>query len=199
MFGARSRSPAAPKLVAVEPEPGVRAADAARVTQMLRAHYDDVWRVLRRLGVSDGAIEDGAQQVFIVASQKLDRIEEGKERAFLLGTAVRIAANHRRTAVVRYERATEDVDVGPSGGPAVDELVDEKRLRAILDDVLASLPEDLRTVFVLFELEEQGVSEIAAMLGIPRGTAASRLRRAREAFEASARRLRARHPGLERA
>jgi RNA polymerase sigma-70 factor (ECF subfamily) len=166
---------------------------------MLRAHYDDVWRVLRRLGVAEGSIEDAAQQVFIVASGKADRIDVGKERAFLLGTAVRVAANHRRTAVVRYERAADDLDSGEGDGPSADELLDEKRLRAMLDDLLAGLPDDLRTVFVLYELEELGVSEIAHTLGIPRGTAASRLRRAREAFEAAARRLRARQPGLERA
>jgi RNA polymerase sigma-70 factor (ECF subfamily) len=180
---------------AAVPDSGARAAGGARVAHMLEAYYSDVWRVLRRLGMAESVIEDGAQQVFIVASTKLDRIEPEKERAFLLGTAVRVAANHRRSAVVRYERAAADIDLGCDPSPGVDELVDEKRLRGLLDEVLATLPDDLRSVLVLFELEEQSVADIAQMLGIPRGTAASRLRRAREAFEATARRLRARQPG----
>jgi RNA polymerase sigma-70 factor (ECF subfamily) len=202
MLPALFRSSSHPPAAAGGPEPDSHprsAAHAARVAGMLRNHYDDVWRVLRRLGVAEGSLEDAAQQVFIVASSKADRIEVGKERAFLLGTAVRVAANHRRTAVVRYERASDDLDASESEGPRADDLVDEKRLRALLDDLLTGLPEELRTVFVLYELEELGVSEIADSLGIPRGTAASRLRRAREAFEAAARRLRARRPGLERA
>jgi RNA polymerase sigma-70 factor (ECF subfamily) len=48
---------------------------------------------------------------------------------------------------------------------------------------------DLRSVFVLFEIEELSTQEIAVLLGIPTGTAASRLRRAREEFD----RLLARH------
>ena len=53
------------------------------------------------------------------------------------------------------------------------------------------MPLDLRTVFVLAELEEMEVRELAGVLEIPVGTAASRLRRAREEFSAIARRLRA--------
>jgi RNA polymerase sigma-70 factor (ECF subfamily) len=62
----------------------------------------------------------------------------------------------------------------------------------ILDAVLADMPDDLREVLVLAEIEEQSAPEVAAMLEIPIGTVASRLRRAREAFTKSARRVRAR-------
>ena len=188
-------SPAPPQ----DPASGVRESKSLRVAHLLRAHDDDVWRVLRRLGVTESALEDCAQQVFIVASNKLERIDAGKERAFLVGIAVRIAANHRRTAAVRYERASDDFESRAVGGPGADDLLEEKRLRAVLDEILAGMPDELRTVFILFELEELGVSDIAQTLGIPRGTAASRLRRARETFEAAARRLRARQPVLERA
>jgi RNA polymerase sigma-70 factor (ECF subfamily) len=54
------------------------------------------------------------------------------------------------------------------------------------------MPLELRAVFVLFELEQIKVAEIATMLGIPEGTAASRLRRAREHFQDAVRRLEAR-------
>ena len=51
---------------------------------------------------------------------------------------------------------------------------------------------DQRTVFVLFELEGMKGDEIAAMLDIPAGTVASRLRLAREAFQRAVSRLQAR-------
>jgi len=51
---------------------------------------------------------------------------------------------------------------------------------------------DLRAVFVLFELEELSTAEIAATLEIPMGTVSSRLRRAREEFQAATKRYRAR-------
>ena len=52
---------------------------------------------------------------------------------------------------------------------------------------------DIRTVFVLFEIEEMTTSEIATLLAIPAGTVASRLRRAREEFQMKIARL---HAGL---
>jgi hypothetical protein len=54
------------------------------------------------------------------------------------------------------------------------------------------MPLDLRTVFVLFELEEMPTQEIATVLDLPTGTVASRLRRAREEFQKLVRRLQAR-------
>jgi RNA polymerase sigma-70 factor (ECF subfamily) len=164
-----------------------------RIRALLRSHYREVWRVLRHLGVPSAVIEDAAQQVFLVATSKLSRIELGKERGFLIGTAVRVAANHRRSYAARRESPDEDLDARAGDAPAADELLDRKRLRALLEDVLSGLPLDLRTVFVLFELEGFEVPEIAEIVGIPRGTAASRLRRAREAFEQGAKRARARH------
>jgi RNA polymerase sigma-70 factor (ECF subfamily) len=61
--------------------------------------------------------------------------------------------------------------------------------------VLDQMPLELRTVFVLFELETMQLVEIAELEGIPVGTASSRLRRARAEFSAIARRVR---PILER-
>src|SRR5262245_15267128 len=121
-----------------------------RLAELLKQFHTPVWRVLRRLGVPDAFAEDLAQQVFVVASSKLEQIELDRERAFLLGTAARLAANHRRSAPVRYEAAEEDIGSRASGTPGADELLDEKRLRGVLDDVLGELPDDLRTVFVLF-------------------------------------------------
>ncbi len=165
----------------------------SRLRAVLRAHYGDVWRVVRRLGIAEASAEDVTQRVFIVAAEKLDKVEIGKERSFLLSTATRIAANHRRSAHLRNELADDDAArARPDAKPGADELLDEKRMRNLLDEVLDSLPEELRAVLVLFELEEVGLTEISVALGIPRGTAASRLRRAREMFQIAARRTRAR-------
>jgi RNA polymerase sigma-70 factor (ECF subfamily) len=61
-----------------------------------------------------------------------------------------------------------------------DELVERRRERETLDVVLAALPLELRAVLVLFEIQGVTLSEAASLLGIPRGTVVSRLRRARE-------------------
>jgi RNA polymerase sigma-70 factor (ECF subfamily) len=162
----------------------------ARVRAMVDAHFDVVWRSLRRLGVPDGGVDDAAQQVFLVASRKVDEIGLGGERAYLLGVAVRVAADARRAHRRRREVFKADEDepdeegrLDPGASPTTEDLVDQKRARELLDEVLAEMPEDLREVFVLFEVEGIGVAQIASLLGVPLGTVGSRIRRARELFE----------------
>jgi len=74
-------------------------------------------------------------------------------------------------------------------------LLDQKRLRQAFDDLLEGWPDDIRTVFVLFELEGLTAAEISQVTETKLGTVASRLRRARELFQAGAQRLRARAAG----
>ncbi|HYQ44952.1 MAG TPA: sigma-70 family RNA polymerase sigma factor [Polyangiaceae bacterium] len=156
-------------------------ADAAQV--LVRSHFEGIWRLLRRLGLPRADADDAAQQVFILACTRMAAIQPGSERAFLYGCALKIAAKWRALQKKPVQpTATGELDGIDDDVPSLDELVDQNRARALLDVVLKSMPSELRTVFVLFELEEFGSHEIAALLGIPRGTAASRLRRAREDF-----------------
>jgi RNA polymerase sigma-70 factor (ECF subfamily) len=59
----------------------------------------------------------------------------------------------------------------------------------MLDGVLEQMEPELRTVFVLYEFEDMSMAEIADTIAIPRGTVASRLRRAREDFRERVRAL----------
>jgi RNA polymerase sigma-70 factor (ECF subfamily) len=175
---------------------GARAPADARVRALLDAHFDFVWRSLRRLGLSADQADDGAQQVFLVLSKRIDSIAVGSEPSFLFHTATRVASDVRRSASYRREIAHPDPAVERGGGPRPDELLDERQARALLDSILEVLDVELRTVFVLFEIEEMTIAEIAAMLAIPPGTVASRLRRARERFHAKLARVRAQQGGM---
>ena len=157
-------------------------AASARLEALVTAHHAFVWRSLRRLGVPDGDIDDASQQVFLVAHRRLAKIASESERAFLFQTALRVAADWRRARRRRGERAGVDLLEVPDLGANPEELMDQRRARAVLDRVLAVMPMELRAVFVLFELEEMSTAQIAQILEIPVGTAASRLRRAREEF-----------------
>jgi RNA polymerase sigma-70 factor (ECF subfamily) len=170
--------------------PGER--DHTRVAQILRAHFRDVWRMVRRFGVPENSADDATQEVFIIAARRLADITPGSERPFLLATAVRVAANLRRSLGTRRECAEdEQTSEGVDPRPSAEALLDQKRLRQMLDRVLDGLSDDLRVSFVLYELEGLSSPEIAALLGIPLGTVASRLRRGREAFEIEVARLKA--------
>jgi RNA polymerase sigma-70 factor (ECF subfamily) len=159
------------------------AADRARLRAMVDEHFELVWRALARMSTPQADLADCVQQVFLVASRRLSAIAAGSERSFLLGTALRVASSARRTVGRRREVPDDEAFEVPSLDPQPDEIADQRRLRAVLDAVLDSMPDDLREVFVLYEIEELSTPEIAALLDIPLGTAASRLRRAREAFD----------------
>jgi len=162
-----------------------------RARSLFDAHYDFVWRSLRGLGVETAALDDGAQQVFWLAFQKIDTILPGSERPFLFRLATGIAANLRRT--VRRHRevdAPDALEARPDPAPDPEERASRGEARILLEAVLSSLPGDLRMVFVLFELEEMEIPEIAASLEIPIGTVGSRLRRAREKFSIAVKRVR---------
>ena len=168
----------------------------ARLRQMVDLHFDFIWRSLRGLGVPAASADDAAQQVFWIASKKLAAITVGSERGFLFSTARGIAANMRRGQRRNPEVADElaiatHYDVAPNPEQAASSNEAKKWLEQFLD----GLPVDLRTVFVLFELEGLTTVEIADLTEMPTGTVASKLRRAREEFQSAIVRFQARGRG----
>ena len=156
---------------------------------LVERHLDFVWRSLRRFGVSNGDVDDATQRVFLIVNEKLDRIQAGSERSFLIGVAARVAS-HARRSYHRREAAEQGYSTTPpEANPNPEELTQKREARELLDRVLDAMPADLRAVFVLFELEELSIDETAALLALPRGTVASRLRRAREVFHVQAKLL----------
>jgi RNA polymerase sigma-70 factor (ECF subfamily) len=144
---------------------------------MFVAHHALVWRMLRRRGLSPDAAADAAQQTFLVAAERLDDIQPDSERAFLVGTALRVAHTLGR----KNGRLQLEIDMDERMGDAPN-VSDERAAVQLCDMALSKVDPDLVEVFVLFEVEGLSSPEIAALLEIPLGTVASRLRRAREQF-----------------
>jgi RNA polymerase sigma-70 factor, ECF subfamily len=165
-----------------------------RMERLVREHYAFVWRLLRRLGLGGGDADDAAQQVFLTTQRKLGDVEaeRERERAFLYGVALNVGARARRSLGRRREDPIEAAGDRESREPNAEQMLVKREARALLDRILDEMPEDLRVVLVLFELEEFSTPQIAELCQIPVGTAASRLRRAREDFEERVARVEAR-------
>jgi RNA polymerase sigma-70 factor (ECF subfamily) len=161
---------------------------ARRMRTLVDTHHDFIWRSLRRLGVAPADVDDGTQQVFLIAARKLEFIRSGCERRFLYQTALRIASDYRRTVHRRDEVAGDAEDSLVDSAPLAPELLEMRQAREQLDIILDEMPIDLRAIFVLYEIDEMSAPDIAALLEIPLGTVASRLRRARAEFSAAANR-----------
>jgi RNA polymerase sigma-70 factor (ECF subfamily) len=152
------------------------------VSEAYRGHGDFVFRVLERAGVPEAALDDALQDVFLVLHRRRgDFREERSVRAWLYGIARRVAFRHRfgllrlRTAVQRAEPPPE-----PSTPPS--EWVALRDAAAFVERFLRRLTSAQREVFVLAEIEELSVPEIAVMTGSNPNTVYSRLRLARERF-----------------
>jgi RNA polymerase sigma-70 factor (ECF subfamily) len=166
----------------------------AIVERLVADHFDFIWRLLRRFGLDPSDADDATQEVFIVAARRVANIEHGRERPFLYGTALRVLANVRRGARRRRETPADVLAELPALARSADEVIDDERTREKLDRLLAALSPELRRVIVLAEIEGLSVPEVAGLEHIPLGTAASRLRRARERL----REIASAEPDLER-
>ena len=149
------------------------------------AHFAFVWRVLRTLGVPDAALEDAAQDVFVVVHRRLREFEgRAAITTWLFAIARRVASSHRRRAGdTRTEVLVED----PAGATDTFAAMSRAQAAATVFSILSQLDEDKRVVFALVELEQLSVPEVARMLELNLNTAYSRLRLARAAFEAAVR------------
>lgn len=161
---------------------------AAVVGRLFREHGAHVMRVVRRMGVRDGDVEDVTQEVFVVAQRRLGQLRAPEAaRAWLYGIVRKLAADYRKRAHRRREvlaselpeRAAGDVGGGSGGGG------DPRAELRLLERALEGLSGDQRAVFVLYELEGLPMREVAQALGCPRFTAHTRLRAARKRVRAA--------------
>ena len=166
---------------------------AERLRGIVRDYFPGVWRFLRRLGFEEHVVEDAAQDLFFVAARRMSEVTPGRERAFLFGAALKIAKKMKRKGARELPVDLSSIRVDAMKTAATPEtLLDEEQARQLLYRLLSELDERLRVVFVMYELEQMTTHEIAEVLEIPMGTAASRLRLARDDFRARLERYRAR-------
>lgn len=153
-----------------------------------RTYFELVWSTARRLGVPPDAMDDVVQEVFIVVHSKLVTLEHPEAlRSWIYGIARRTVSSHHRA---RRSRIPLGVQPGVereaiSQEPTPLAQTETSAELQLLMSLLAELDEPKREVFALVELEELSVPEVAELLGIPLNTAYSRLRAARQAFDAA--------------
>jgi RNA polymerase sigma-70 factor (ECF subfamily) len=146
------------------------------------ANVDFVWRNLRRLGVPDCDVDDGTQEVFVVAHRRFEEFADRGHgpRAWLFQIVLRVASGARR----QRRRHPEVAD----GGTAIDretiqpgqaDALARREALSVLDAALATIDMTRRAVLVLHDIEEMTAPEIAGVIGIPINTVYSRLRVAR--------------------
>jgi RNA polymerase sigma-70 factor, ECF subfamily len=147
--------------------------------EIFERHARFLWRALLGLGVPDRDVDDACQEVLLVVHRRLADIDPSTLRSWLYGVCVRVASSHRRKLRNRRELSAEQLPETV----AIDtpfEQVAAVRLQDELLNVLGRLSDDRREAFVLYEIEELTLKEVAAALDCPLQTAYSRLEAARD-------------------
>lgn len=154
--------------------------------EAFQAEFDYIHRTLRRLGTSPSETDDLAQEVFLVLHKCWSAYDSGRPlRPYLFGIAFRIAAAHHRKR--KREVPFEIIEVSATD-PGPDEALQTKQARALVLAALEHIPLPRRAVLVMHDLDGVPVEDVASVLGIPRFTAYSRLRKARRELESAVRR-----------
>jgi RNA polymerase sigma-70 factor (ECF subfamily) len=171
-------------------QPNANAPEAARVPQAAVVDYPAVarlaWRALVRLGVAADSVADAVQDTLLVVHRRWPEFRgQSALETWIYGIVLRVASDHRKRARRRSRvidpNAPLPDEVASTQATPFDQVAD-RNAAAVLLRLLDELPEDLRNVFVLVELEELTLEATARALGVLPTTCQSRLRSARRLF-----------------
>jgi RNA polymerase sigma-70 factor (ECF subfamily) len=181
----------APVRQAVEPR--------ATFAQLYESHFAFVWGSARRLGTPEASVDDIVQEIFVVAHRRLAKFEgRSSLKTWLFGIILNVVRAHRRSLRAKHPHLLrpgvrgDDIERLADTAAGPHEHATKVEAARLVDQLLDALDDDKREVFVLAELEQMSVPEIASSLALPVNTVYSRLRLAREEFAAGAARHRAR-------
>ncbi|RPJ83580.1 MAG: sigma-70 family RNA polymerase sigma factor [Acidobacteria bacterium] len=160
---------------------GCQRGDSRCLETLVKSHLRMVLSVACRFADDFAEAEDLCQEVLCKVTQKISGFRgESKVRTWIYSTAVAHCIDHRR----RRRPPVESLETGAArrSAPGVEDpessvLVLERA--AVVHTAVNSLPDELKTVVLLYDFQDLSHREIAQQLGIPEGTVWSRLHKAR--------------------
>lgn len=160
--------------------------DRGALAALFRRHGDRAFRILARTrGIDRADLEDLVQTTFLEVGRAAARFDgRSAVGTWILAIALNVGRNHVRGEVRRRSALRELTDAPPLLPRAIDEQASRKQSLLRLQAAAANLPEHLRTVFVLVDVEGLKGAEAARLLGIPEGTLWRRLHEVHERLRA---------------
>lgn len=152
-----------------------------------------VWRIARRRGVPEAALDDVCQDVFVIVHKRLTEFEgRSSLKTWVYGILHNVILTRHRTTTRRDPGRTEiDPEHLVDGTAGPDDAASGAEAARIAHGLLAQLGDDKRAMFILVELEEMTVPEAAEAAQINLNTAYARLRAARSEFASAVARFQA--------
>ena len=164
-----------------------REGDATAFDTLIRRHDRFLYRVARSILLDDYEAEDVVQETFIKAFKGLVGFRaEASLSTWLTRIAVNeaLARKRRQRTTVELEalkHPATQIEPSPMIAPAQDPEVAaaQHQIRHLMERAIDELPDSLRTVFVMRDVEELSTAEAARLLGLGEPTVKTRLHRAR--------------------
>jgi RNA polymerase sigma-70 factor, ECF subfamily len=179
------KTPDPPPFADVDEPEGLPAAAPLALTatfpEIFQQHSQFLWRTLINLGVPRCDAQDVCQEVMLTVHRRLPDFDGRSLRGWLYGICLRFASDYRRSARVRREVTTDAPPERPASPEPSEQLDRLRSLRRTLD-ALDALDDAKRDAFVLYEVEELTLAEVAEALQVPLQTAYSRIKSARDAL-----------------
>ena len=154
--------------------------------QLYREHAARVMAWAARLGGPEVDVHDVTQEVFLVVYRRLDSLRpDVKPTTWLFGITANVVKAHRRKLHVSRWVARlrpHELIQAAATGPSPLETLEQHRAGQLIYDVLNTLSEKQRQVFVLFELEGLSTEQVADVIETTLVASRVRLHRARAAF-----------------
>jgi RNA polymerase sigma-70 factor (ECF subfamily) len=162
-------------------------ADAINFDEIILPHLDAAYNLAGWLVRNSDEAEDVVQEACLRAFRYFGTFRGGNARAWLLRivrtTSLTWLQKHRgRQLETEFD---EEIHGRGSEDVSAETLLLQRANTQLVEETMRQLPDRLREVLVLRELEGLSYKEIADVVGIPMGTAMSRLSRARERFRHS--------------
>src|SRR5271157_1771562 len=156
-------------------------------SQIYKLYFNFVWSCTRRLGVSEAETDDVVQEIFIVIHARLNTLERPESlRSWIYGIVRRTVSTYHRAKRAKLASTltlNTEHDVQYPQLPSPQQLAEQSDQVRLLWSLLEKLDAPKREVFVLAELDEMTVPEIAVATEVPLNTVYSRLRAARQELE----------------
>jgi len=166
--------------------------DQATLEQDLLAELNAVHRFALQLARDSARAEDLVQETYLKAWTHRDQFQPGTSCRAWLFTICRNAFLKGEARTLR-ETPTEDAELEALGAAAVHASVqatdptgavfERTELDTAVQQALAKLPVEYRTVVSLVDIEDQSYAAAAGILGVPVGTVRSRLFRGRRLLQ----------------
>lgn len=172
----------------------LKTGDPRAFRQLIETHQRSIYRVCLRMMRSEAEAEDMTQETFIRASRSMDQFRgEASLSTWLYRVAINLCKNRinylqrRRStqhrSLVQLEEAKGDAwqsdRVGGAAPETPDALAEGREAQALIGQALDQLPDQLKTILLLRDIEGLSYAEVSEVTQLPLGTVKSRLHQAR--------------------